>query len=275
MTDYTPDADSIASFNHCINSLRERLEKSKVVIGDATLYNEDAGFVLPTLIGVGLIVTDPPYGINYRSNHNSSRRGQWARWSRTENLPGIVGDDKPLDPEPLLKFGVPTIIFGGNYCSDRLPASRCWIIWDKRDGISPNNQADCELAWTNLDKPSRIHRQMWSGLLRAGEENIARSEKQHPHQKPVALMRSCIEYAGGGTVLDPYMGSASTGVAAVRLGLPFIGIEIDKKYFDIACRRIEEAYRQPDMFVAPPSPKPEQMSLLTASSDASLKSATK
>jgi site-specific DNA-methyltransferase (adenine-specific) len=236
-----------------------------VVIGDCTPYHGDCREILPTLQGVDLIVTDPPYGINYRSNHNSSRRGQFAKWVRHENLPGIVGDDKPLDPAPLLQFNVPTIIFGGNYCADKLPASRCWIIWDKRDGISPNNQADCELAWTNLDKPSRIHRQMWSGLLRAGEENISKSQKLHPHQKPVALMRSCIEYAGHGTVLDPYMGSGTTGVAAVRMGLPFIGIEEDKVYFDIACRRIDEAYRQGDMFVAAPATKPEQMTLLKES----------
>jgi site-specific DNA-methyltransferase (adenine-specific) len=233
-----------------------------VTIGACTLYHGDCRDILPTLQGVGAIVTDPPYGINYRSNHNSSRRGEWAKWSRHENMPGIIGDDAPLDPAPLLAFDVPTVIFGGNYCADRLPPSRCWIVWDKRDGISPNNQADCELAWTNLNKPARLHRQMWSGLLRAGAENISKSSKEHPHQKPLALMEACISYAGGGTVLDPFMGSGTTGVACVKLGRPFIGIEIDKTYFDIACRRIEEAYAQPDMFVAAPERKPEQMSLV-------------
>lgn len=218
-------------------------------IGNCTLYLGDCREIIPHLTGVDSIISDPPYGINYRSNHNSSRRGKWARWVRNENMPGIVGDDEPLNPQQLLELDVPTVIFGGNYCADQLPASRCWIIWDKRDGIKPNKQADCEMAWTNLDKPSRIHRQMWSGLLRAGEENIARQQKEHPHQKPVALMSFCVDYVGGDVVLDPYMGSGSTGVACVRRGKSFIGIEVDPTYFDAACRRIAEAYAQPDMLV--------------------------
>ena len=215
----------------------------RVEIGNATLYYADCADVIAS-IECDAIVTDPPYGISYRSNHNSSQRGQWAKWARTENLPGIVGDDRPLDPSHLLEKKVPTVIFGGNYGSDQLPATRCWIVWDKRDGISPNNQADCELAWTNINKPSRIHRQLWSGLLRAGEENICHASKDHPHQKPVALMRFCIDYAGGNVVLDPYMGSGSTGVAAIQMKRRFVGIEIERKYFDVACERIELAQRQ-------------------------------
>ena len=219
------------------------------VIHGCTLYLGDCEDILPQITQANVVVTDPPYGIGYRSNHNSSRRGTWAKWVRHENLPGIMGDDAPLDPTPILALNLPTIIFGGNYCADRLPASRCWIVWDKRDGIGPNNQADCELAWTNLDKPSRIHRQMWSGLLRAGEENVSRGAKLHPHQKPVALMVTCIDYVGPGTVLDPYMGSASTAIAAIRRGRPFIGIEKDPSYFELACRRIDEAYQQRDLFL--------------------------
>lgn len=230
-------------------------------IGDCELHLGDCREIIPRLVGVDAIVTDPPYGINYRSNHNSSRRGKWAKWVRYENMPGIIGDDAPLDPEALLSLDVPTIIFGGNYCADRLPAARGWIVWDKRDGIGPNNQADCELAWTNLDKPSRIHRQMWSGLLRAGDENVSRQPKHHPHQKPVALMQACIQYSGGRAILDPFMGSGSTGVACVKLGLRFFGIELDPTYFETACKRIEAAYAQPDMFVEQTSAIEEQLSL--------------
>ncbi len=222
-------------------------------IGRHTLYLGDYRDILPSLAtdSYDCVVMDPPYGINYRSNHNSSRRGKWARWARHENMPGIIGDDRPLDAQPFLGLGVPLVIWGGNYCADQLPASRCWIVWDKRDGISPNNQADCELAWTNLDKPSRIHRQMWSGFLRACVENVAKQPKQHPHQKPVALMETCIWYAGGTKVLDPFMGSASTGVACEQMGLAFVGIETDQKYFDIARARISEAVSQPRMFATP------------------------
>lgn len=233
-------------------------------IGPHTLYLGDCREILPTLGNLGAVVSDPPYGISYRSNHNSSRRGKWAKWVRSSNLPGIIGDDEPLDPALLLSLNVPLVLFGGNYCADRLPASRCWLIWDKRDGIGPNNQADCEMAWTNIDKPSRIYRHMWSGLLRAGEENIALSEKHHPHQKPVALMRWCLEYLPTyeGAILDPYMGSGSTGVAAARLGRPFVGIELEPKYFDIACKRISEAMRQPDLFISEPKEKPVQLDLM-------------
>ncbi len=205
------------------------------------IYHGDCLEVLSTLQGpIDTILTDPPYGISYRSNHNSSRRGKWAKWVRYENFDGIVGDDKPLDPTHLPDARA-VIIFGGNYCADMLPPSRCWLVWDKRDGIGPNNQADCEMAWTNLYKPSRIHRQMWSGLLRAGRENVALQSKQHPHQKPIALMKFCLEYADTcGLVLDPYCGSGSTMLAAKELGLPAIGIEIEEAYCEIAASRLSQ-----------------------------------
>lgn len=206
-----------------------------------TIYLGDCREILPFLGPVGVVLTDPPYGISYRSNHNSSRRGKWARWVRYENLPGIVGDDAPLDPEFLLEVDVPTVIFGGNYCADQLPPARCWLVWDKRDTIGPNRQADCELAWTNLDKPSRLYRHMWSGLLRAGEENVARSQKLHPHQKPVALMRWALDYTDSeGIVLDPFMGSGTTLRAAKDLGRRSIGIEIEERYCEIAVGRLSQ-----------------------------------
>ncbi len=217
-----------------------------VVIGNATLYLGDCLEIIPSLKEFDCVITDPPYGINYRSNHNSSRKGMYAKWVRTENLPGIIGDDKPLDPTIILSLDVPTVIFGGHYCS--LPSTRCLIVWDKRDGIGPNNQADCETAWTNLDKPSRIIRHLWSGMLRAGEENISKSYKLHPHQKPVNVMRQIVEYVEGSVPLDPYMGSGTTGVACMNLKRKFIGIEIDPTYFEIACERIENAQRQESLF---------------------------
>lgn len=206
-----------------------------------TIYHGDCREILPHLEPVDLVLTDPPYGINYRSNHNSSRRGKWAKWVRYENLPGIVGDDQPLDPSFMLALNVPLVIFGGNYCADQLPPSRCWIIWDKRDGIGSNNQADAELAWTNFDKPSRIYRHLWSGLLRAGEENVALSEKLHPHQKPLALIKFILSYSDtAGVVLDPFMGSGTTLRAAKDLGRKAIGIEIEEKYCEIAVKRLAQ-----------------------------------
>lgn len=209
--------------------------------GGITIYHGDCREVVPQLDPAALLLTDPPYGISYRSHHNSSRRGKWAKWVRYENMPGIVGDDAALDPEFLFGSAPLAAIFGGNYCADELPPSRCWLIWDKRDGIGPNNQADAELVWTNFDKPARIYRHLWSGLLRAGRENVSREPKFHPHQKPIALLTWIIKYSGAeGLVLDPYAGSGSTLFAAKLSGHPAIGIEIEEKYCEIAAKRLSQ-----------------------------------
>lgn len=224
--------------------------------GGITIYHGDAR-TWGSVEGAA-VITDPPYGISYRSNHNSSRRGKWAEWVRYENMPGIKGDDQPFDPSPYLDAPV-LVVFGGNYCADALPPARCWIVWDKRDGIGPNNQADCELAWTNLDKPSRIYRHLWSGLLRAGRENVARSEKLHPHQKPVGLFEFVIEYAETpGAILDPFMGSGTTLIAAKNLGRQAIGIEIEERYCEIAAKRLEQEVLP---LHVDPTPEPEQLPL--------------
>jgi site-specific DNA-methyltransferase (adenine-specific)/modification methylase len=114
-----------------------------------------------------------------------------------------------------------------------------------------NDFADCELAWTNLQRAVRRIRFLWNGMIRA-EKDI---EREHPTQKPIEVMRWCLGFIPDArTILDPFMGSGTTGVAAIKLGRKFIGIEIEPKYFDIACRRIEEAARQPDLFIERPKP---------------------
>lgn len=208
-----------------------------------TIYHDDCLNILPDIGSFDLVLTDPPYGINYRSNHNSSRRGKWANWVRYENLPGIIGDEKPLNPEHILNLSDKVVIFGGNYCANNLPPSSCWIIWDKRKDIPPNNQADCELAWTSFKKPSRIYRHIWNGLIRDGRENVSISEKFHAHQKPIALLQFIIKYAElpeGSTIIDPYCGSGSTLRAAKDLGFKCIGIEIEEKYCEIAVERLRQ-----------------------------------
>ena len=120
---------------------------------------------------------------------------------------------------------------GGNYFD--LPPSQAFLVWDK---MQPENfsLAMCEQAWCSFKKPAKMHRL-----------SVTSYEKEHPTQKPVRLMEWCINYAPeSATVLDPFMGSGTTGVACVRLGKSFVGIECERKYFDIACRRIEDAQRQ-------------------------------
>lgn len=212
-----------------------------------TIYHAHAMEMWPQLPPVSLVLMDPPYGINYRSRHNSSWRqkgSRWERWDRYRrdaNFPGIVGDDSPFDPSPWLALEVPLATFGANYYADRLPPSRCWVTWDKRVDITPNNQADSELVWTNFNKPCRIFRHRWSGIIRDGEENVSRAHKHHPHQKPAALLRWIIGYSDtDGLVLDPFMGSGSTLVAARDMGRRAIGIEIEERYCEIAANRLAQ-----------------------------------
>lgn len=213
----------------------------EVRIGNCRLILADSEQCRISPDAVGAVVSDPPYGIKVKTN-NKDRAGRALKGSTTtaEAFAPIIGDDKKFNPSLWLSFG-PAILWGGNHYADLLPAASKWIIWDKRRDKSSDDNADCEIAWTNLKGVSRIHRQLWRGVCREGEENISISgAKKHPAQKPVALMQFCLQQlpAIKGAVLDPYMGSGSTGVACVRLGIPFIGIEIDKKYFDIACERI-------------------------------------
>lgn len=209
-----------------------------------TIYHGDCREVLPQLnrSDVEFNLSDPPYGIGYRSTHNSHRKGEWAKWVRDDNFAPIVGDDAPFDPAPMLAF--PKVaLFGGNYFASRLPDSRCWVTWDKRGDIGQNDFADCEYVWTNFDRPSRLFTHKWSGLIRDGEENVARQRKFHSHQKPVALLRWLIGYAQvgpGAVILDCYAGSGSTLVAARDMGCCGIGIEIDERYCEIAANRLSQ-----------------------------------
>jgi site-specific DNA-methyltransferase (adenine-specific) len=212
-------------------------------IGLATLYLGDCREIAPTLERPAAVISDPPYGIGFAYGGGG---GCLARSTQFAHVV-IHGDDAPFDPAPWLTAAERVILWGANHYADRLPATPSWLTWDKRDGVCSNDQADCEHAWSNLGGPARLLRHLWNGLFKASERGIVRD---HPTQKPVALMRWCIERAKvppAGTILDPYMGSGSTGVAAVQMRHPFIGIEIEERYFDIACRRIEEAQRQGDL----------------------------
>ena len=129
-----------------------------------------------------------------------------------------------------------------------MPASRGFLIWDKNN--SGRDFADCEMAWSNQDANARLK------TLRPMNMD---GGKQHPTQKPIEIMKWSIEYLPYcETILDPFMGSGTTGVACVKLGRKFIGIELDEGYFDIACKRIEEAYKQPDLFIEQSKPPKQE-----------------
>ncbi len=213
-----------------------------VTIGAATLYLGDCRDILPTLGKVDAVVTDPPYGLGEAAGKNASR----SNIAPAKDYGHDEWDNVPVGPDLMGQVraaGRWNVIFGGNYYD--CPAASCWLVWDKENGT--NDFADCELAWTNLPKAVRRIRYMWNGMIRANGEERG----DHPTQKPVGVMRWCISHLPepNNSILDPFMGSGTTGVAAVQMGRKFIGIEREPKYFDIACKRIEDAQRQGDMFI--------------------------
>jgi DNA modification methylase len=222
-------------------------------IGDATLYLGDCRDILPTLGPVDAVVTDPPYGIGEAAGKNASR----GNLAGAKDYGNDEWDNDPIDPEALALVraaGHWQIIFGGNYYA--LPPTSCWLVWDK---LNTGDFADCELAWTNMPKAVRRLRYMWNGMLRANGEERG----DHPTQKPIGVMKWALQNLPdeAQTIIDPFMGSGTTGVACAGLGLTFTGIEREGRYFDAACRRIEAAYKQPRLFDEP-APRPVQEALI-------------
>lgn len=201
------------------------------IIGRARLILGDCRDILPTLGKVDAVCTDPPYGIGItKSNRLAVSRGMGGKsWDDETPTADFIAEVVAQAPQ--------AIVWGGNYF--RLPETRCVLVWDKQN--DDRDFADLELAWTNIDAVARI--------FRMRPQNMD-GGKVHPTQKPVRLMKWCIDkLADPQTILDPFMGSGSTGCAAVSMGRAFIGIEREPDYFDIACRRIEDAQRQGDMFI--------------------------
>lgn len=207
----------------------------KETIGNCTLYLGDCLEVMPTLGKVDAVVTDPPYGIA-----DKWVGGSGNGWGKAKDE-GVLRNQWDESPPPksffdtLLQQSKQQIIWGGNYFE--LPPSRCWLIWNKPERNF--TLAEAELAWTNRDNVARVF-----------DYRRSDPDRLHPTQKPVEVMAWSVKFTQG-TVLDPFMGSGTTGVACAKLGRKFIGIELEPKYFDIACKRIEQAYAQPDMFVEP------------------------
>ena len=211
---------------------------NNVQIGPATLYLGDCMDILPTLNKVDAVITDPPYGIN--ENHKKvASRGKLA--AATDY--GEFDWDKSPPTNELIELirtkGQYQAFFGGNYFN--LPPTSCWLVWDK---MNSGDFADCELAWTNWHKAVRRLQWRWNGMIRQGNE-----KRYHPTQKPLEVMKWVIDLCPkADTILDPFMGSGTTGVAAVQMGRKFIGIEREPQYFEIACERIKQALKQGQLF---------------------------
>ena len=206
---------------------------------DVKLYHGDCLEILPTLEdgSVDAVVTDPPYGIGESGAKNRTR----SHAAAARDYGDYTWDHERATAEHIVqarRVSHEQVFFGGNYYTDILPPSPSWIVWDKNN---TGDFADCELAWTSHRRAIRKFKWTWNGFIKERPE-----QRWHPTQKPLALMVWVLENytPEGATVLDPFMGSGTTGVACVQTGRRFIGIEIDKDYFEIAKQRIIEAQMQ-------------------------------
>lgn len=209
----------------------------------ATVYLADALDLVDDLPRTAFLVTDPPYGVAERTERAAAGRTSLAP---ARDFERIVGDDQPFDPTPWLAWSR-AVLFGANNFAACLPASNGWLVWDKVDGLRSvrserggegfNDNGDAELAWTSILGSVRLVRHRWMGMMKGSER---RETRHHPTQKPIELLARIIRrYARPDEViLDPYAGSGSTLVAAVREGHPTVGVEIVERYAEVIATRL-------------------------------------
>ena len=203
-----------------------------------------------------MVFTDPPYGVSIVSTNKSKGSIGFGGQLGFVGADGIVpvnaytfikGDDTTETAKLIYNYAVTNgikkiILWGGNYYTDFCPPTSCWLIWDKRGNIPSNNFADCEIAWSNMKSPSRIYKQIWSGLLREGDRKTEGLKRCHPTQKPVGLAIWCFENYSKreDIILDLFLGSGSTLIACEKTGRVCYGMEIDPVYCDVIVQRWEK-----------------------------------
>ena len=205
--------------------------------GQITIFNADCRDVLPTIEAatVDLVLTDPPYGVDFDTDFTRFTGGVSAERSTHA---AVHGDTEDFDPLPIIERFPRVVLFGANAFSDRLPRGS-WIVWDKRSPSGAKNvMSDGEVAWFSSGHGVYIHAHTWDGFNRASERQTA----YHPTQKPVALMRWILDKWSkpGDLILDPYMGSGPVARACLDLGRRYIGVELEEKYCEIAVNRLAQ-----------------------------------
>jgi len=223
-----------------LSRLRKGLTMETVKLSDdVTIIRGDCLACLP--IEADAVVSDPPYGIAFQHSGVGNGKGQ-GRWLAKTCT--IHGDSEPFDPSPWLGYPI-VVLWGADHYAQKLPYGG-WLIWDKLGGRDDFGDvfSDAEIAWQNRKAACKIFRHLWKGLIR---QNMGGVKRLHVSEKPVPLMAWSMEQARvpeGATVLDPYMGSGTTGIACHRTGRKFIGIEIDDGHFATARARLENELRQ-------------------------------
>lgn len=200
-----------------------------------TIYHAKWEDVAQTLSGVDLVLADPPYGVSLGADSGGPR----GNACRANVVSPIIGDDRPFDPAPFLSYPA-VVLWGANYYADKLPPRGSWLIWDKRDGGTPDDGADAELAWVSgvSGTVPRLFHHKWRGMIKASEKD---QRRLHPSQKPVALMGWCLSFfPESRLVFDPFMGSGPVARACKDRGIKYVGCELVEEY----CARAADRCRQ-------------------------------
>lgn len=265
---YDAEANAKGCYDLAISTMREKLESfHKVDIGPHRLWLGDCRVILPLLPKVDALVMDPPYGMGLEysrvNNRGTKREDRMIANDADTSARAFVLETARFDAAVV--FGTPKV--------EKPIGAHATLVWSKGDHVG---MGDLSFPWKLTHEEIYIlgdkskfsgHRDgsvlavnaLYPNLPAA---NMARGEPlEHPTQKPIALMSAILQKIDASTVLDPFMGSGTTGVACQKLGRRFIGVEIEPRYHEIACRRITEAMNQPDMFITQPSPEAVQLAL--------------
>jgi DNA modification methylase len=203
-----------------------------------TLHLGDCREILPTLGKIDAVISDPPYGMKRNGRYVCGKNGNSTGLRNRSYNQKIIGDDAAFDPTQWVSF--PKVaLFGSNHFGSGLPVGTTLVWLKRKDDAFGTFLSDAEVAWVKGGYGVYCKRGPFPQSLALN--------RLHPTQKPVEVMEWCIIRArvtDGDVILDPYMGSGSTGVAAIRLGHKFVGIEIDLAHFDTACRRLSATAKQ-------------------------------
>lgn len=230
-----------------------QLGKCRVMCGDSTL-EENIETLLNGVASKDIVVlTDPPYGISVVGHKANGKIGGGGPTHfgkvgggnivQSKRYSAVIGDDTTessrclysiLTSRDIEKF----IVWGGNYFTDFLPPSRCWVIWDKEN---TGNFADAEMAWTSFDKGVKLYRWLWNGLCRKGSRQVEGITRSHPTQKPVGLHELILNDFTNSTdiIVDGFLGSGTTLIASERKGRACYGMELSTDYCNVILARWE------------------------------------
>jgi DNA modification methylase len=213
--------------------------------GRVTLYLGDCRDIAPTLDGVDAVVSDPPYGQRYVGSPGTSNGSTiHSKKATLRTRETVFADDEDFDPARWLQW--PCVMSGAQHYYDKLPKGGSLHSWDKRGDYKRTSFADADIIWCSRKMNAQTFRLVWRGICRHAESS---DPIVHPTQKPVALMQWMIEMLDAETILDPYMGSGTTGIAAIRKGKRFVGIEQDPMHYATALERITNELAQGDLFL--------------------------